>query len=95
MATVLVLALAGMLLSLVVPGVAQAWEQVGVPIGSPCPDVLVIGARGSGEAPQTNGGVNPIDYKNDKHNGMGDVTWEIYDQLHTAYPYLRIAHEGV
>jgi hypothetical protein len=74
MATVLVLALVGMLLSLLVPGVAQAWEQIGVPIGSPCPDVLVIGARGSGEAPQANGGVNPIDYESDPHHGMGDVT---------------------
>jgi hypothetical protein len=38
--------------------------------------VLVIGARGSGEAPQANGGVNPIDYEIDPHHGMGDVTWD-------------------
>jgi hypothetical protein len=37
----------------------------------------------------------PINYEIDPHHGMGDVTWDIYQRLHDAFPTLRIAHEGV
>jgi hypothetical protein len=91
MAAVLVSALVGTLLSLVVPGVAQAWEQV----GAACPDVLVIGARGSDEQPQKNGGVDPSQYKADRYNGMGIVNYTVYQRLAATHPQLQIDYEGV
>jgi hypothetical protein len=78
-------------------GTAQAatsWEQVGVPSGAPCPDVLVIGARGSGEAPQANGGIDPADYASDTFDGMGINNYTVYTQLRDKFPQLHIAHEG-
>ena len=95
MATVLVSALVGMLLSLVVPGVTQAWEQVGVPPGAACPDVLVIGARGSGQEPQENGGVDPSQYAADPYNGMGIENYTVYQRLAETHPQLHIDYEGV
>jgi alpha-tubulin suppressor-like RCC1 family protein len=66
-----------------------------VPGGAPCPDVLVIGARGSGEAPQANGGIDPTDYANDPYDGMGINNYTVYQRLHDTHPVLHIAYEGV
>ena len=79
-----------------VPGTAAAYfEQVGVPAGAPCPDVLVIGARGSGQPPQAPSAVEPVEYELDQFNGMGDVNYDVYRWLHENLPDLRIAYEGV
>jgi alpha-tubulin suppressor-like RCC1 family protein len=88
-------AVLGTLMTLMGPGVAQAWEQVGVPPGGACPDVLVIGARGSGQEPQANGGLEPADYAADPYNGMGQIAYDVYQRLLANRPQLHIAYEGV
>lgn len=80
---------------LVAPTAAQAWEQVGVPVGGACPDVLFIGARGSGEQPQANGGVDPAQYASDQYNGMGGINYDVYQRLHDLLPDVHMAYEGV
>jgi alpha-tubulin suppressor-like RCC1 family protein len=95
LSAVLVAAMAAALLTVMLPGVARAWEQVGVSAGSSCPDVLVIGARGSGQEPQKNGGVDPSQYAADPYNGMGIENYTVYQRLAEAHPQLHIAYEGV
>ncbi len=63
--------------------------------GEPCPDVLVIGARGSGEAPQGDDAVDSSAYANDQFNGMGSISYDVYQNLAASAPQLRIAYEGV
>lgn len=88
--------LAGPLLAVAsATGASATWEQVGVPKGGACPDVLVIGARGSGQQPQQNGGVDPADYASDPYNGMGIETYTVYQRLVETHPQLHIAYEGV
>jgi alpha-tubulin suppressor-like RCC1 family protein len=93
--TLAITLLGALLVALVAPATAQAWEQVGVPSDGACPDVLVLSARGSGEEPQANGGVDPADYESDPYNGMGKVGYHVYLRLRETLPDVHIAYEGV
>jgi alpha-tubulin suppressor-like RCC1 family protein len=96
LAVLVVATLAGPLLAVAsATGASATWEQVGVPKGGACPDVLVIGARGSGQQPQQNGGVDPADYASDPYDGMGIETYTVYQRLAETHPQLHIAYEGV
>jgi streptogramin lyase len=49
----------------------------------PCPAVLVIGARGTNEAPTSNGG-DPSSYTNAPYHGVGQTLDKMYGQLQSA-----------
>jgi putative Ig domain-containing protein/cutinase len=62
--------------------------------GPPCPDVMVIAARGSGEDPQDNWS-SPGAYPGDDNKGAGVPLYDTYKRLKAANPGLQFALEPV
>lgn len=106
--------LAGLLpVTLVIPvmlvltsGSRATASSLGIVIGQPCPDVMVIAARGSGEQPQAydpaDGGpyhgnwTEPAAYLSaDTYYGVGSANYEVYRALSRAARNLRISLDPV
>jgi hypothetical protein len=62
--------------------------------GPPCPDVMVIAARGSGEAPQDNWSDHTA-YPADANKGAGVPVYATYQRLQKANPNIQFALEPV
>jgi Cutinase len=62
--------------------------------GPPCPDVMVVAARGSGEQPQDNWS-NPGAHTADPNKGAGVPLFNTYEKLVAANPDLKFALDPV
>ena len=60
-------------------------------VGVACPDVMVIAARGTDEAPPNSEWQNPSAYVNDQYKGAGETLFTMYGQLKTVNPKLQIS----
>src|SRR6266568_6838514 len=60
--------------------------------GQACPDVMVIGARGTNDGPTTNPNSLPA-YAKDQYHGVGATIYSMYGQLVTANPKLIFSLE--
>jgi outer membrane protein assembly factor BamB len=68
--------------------------------GPPCPDVMVVAARGSGEPPQLHGQppsdwTDPAAYREDKYFGAGEVNYSLYQSLVSSAPKLHFSLDPV
>lgn len=60
-------------------------------VGSACPDVMVIAARGTDEAPPNSDWQNPSAYTSDQYKGAGQTLYSMYGYLVSANPELKIS----
>jgi hypothetical protein len=51
--------------------------------GPACPDVMVIGARGAGEAPS--GVLNTSAYTTDMYHGVGKAVFSLYQEAYSGH----------
>jgi Cutinase len=71
---------------------AAAASPSSVLYGQACPDVMVIGARGTNEGPTTDWH-NPSAYAKDPDHGVGATVYSMFGQLKTANPKLVFSLE--
>lgn len=60
-------------------------------VGVACPDVMVIAARGTDEAPSNADWQDPTAYTSDQYKGAGQTLYTMYGQLVSANPNLKIS----